>query len=221
MNLGIHESGGGGFDPTSISGLKLWLKADSFSGADGDPVGTWTDSSGSGNSATSSGSNRPTYKTNILNGLPVIRFTSASSHYMVTPSISWTHQTIFIVIKGTGTGYPSAFTSGSENGIIYNFTANKLEIYNGPRIDIGDFSSFAYATIKREASTATTVRRNGTQTGTNATVNIPGSGAVRIGSHFAGDFFPGDIAEYLIYDAALGTTDIEDVEAYLADKYAL
>src|SRR5580765_7415799 len=40
--------------------------------ADGDPVTTWLDSSVNGNNATQTGALRPTFKTNILNGKPVV-----------------------------------------------------------------------------------------------------------------------------------------------------
>lgn len=44
---------GAPFDPTTVPGLKLWLKADALVLSDGDQVITWTDSSGSGNDANS------------------------------------------------------------------------------------------------------------------------------------------------------------------------
>lgn len=66
------------FTPTDISGLKFWVKADSLALSDNDPVSSWTDSSGLGNHATQgTGGAQPTYKTNIQNGLPVIRFDGA------------------------------------------------------------------------------------------------------------------------------------------------
>jgi len=40
--------------PDSISGLKLWLKADDLSGSDGTLIGTWSDVSGNSNTATQS-----------------------------------------------------------------------------------------------------------------------------------------------------------------------
>src|SRR5439155_17313853 len=68
------------FSPAEIGGLKLWLKADALALNNNDPVSTWTDSSGNGNSPTSSGTKRPTYKTNVLNGKPVVRFDGIDDH---------------------------------------------------------------------------------------------------------------------------------------------
>src|SRR6185503_18751932 len=64
------------FSPSDISGLKIWLKADAGAGSsDGDPVGTWTDQSGTSHDFTQATSGKkPLYKTNIQNSLPVVRF---------------------------------------------------------------------------------------------------------------------------------------------------
>jgi len=60
----------------SASALKLWLKADAITGiSSGNPVATWSDSSGAGNNATqTTGANQPLYISNVLGGLPVVRF---------------------------------------------------------------------------------------------------------------------------------------------------
>ncbi len=61
------------FLPTDVAGLKLWVKADSLALNDGDPVGTWADQSGNGNDLVqATAAKKPTYKANILNGLPVV-----------------------------------------------------------------------------------------------------------------------------------------------------
>jgi hypothetical protein len=69
-------------DPSTVAGLKLWLKADSLALADGAAVTTWTDSSGNGNNATAVGA--PVFKTNILNGKPVIRFVGVQGFTLAT-----------------------------------------------------------------------------------------------------------------------------------------
>lgn len=78
-----------GVQPDSISGLKLWLKADAITGSnDGDSVTTWTDSSGNTNNATqSTAANKPTYKTNIINGNPVVRFDGVDDNLITTSTL--------------------------------------------------------------------------------------------------------------------------------------
>lgn len=72
--------------PNEISGLQLWLKADAITGlADLDPVTQWDDSSGLANHATqASGLIQPVYRTNIVNGLPVVRFDGAGDRLGLT-----------------------------------------------------------------------------------------------------------------------------------------
>lgn len=62
------------FSPLSISGLKVWLKADAITGlVNLDPVGTWSDSSGNGYNVTqATAGKKPTYKTGIQNSLPAV-----------------------------------------------------------------------------------------------------------------------------------------------------
>ena len=65
----------------------LWLKADAISGLnDGDLVSSWLDQSGNAFNFSASGSARPTYKTNIQNGNPVVRFNGTST-YMSTSNV--------------------------------------------------------------------------------------------------------------------------------------
>jgi hypothetical protein len=61
--------------------LAGWYKADNISGlSDGDAVASWKDSSGNGNTLTQSTSGaKPSYETNELNSLPVVRFDKDAS----------------------------------------------------------------------------------------------------------------------------------------------
>jgi len=60
---------------------ELLLSADSLALGDGAAVSSWTDSSGFGRNANQgSGSEQPTFKAGILNGLPVIHFTGAGGN---------------------------------------------------------------------------------------------------------------------------------------------
>ena len=57
--------GGVGNDTTNL----LWLDATNISGySDGDPIDAWPDSSGNLNHGEQTGSSRPTYETNVING---------------------------------------------------------------------------------------------------------------------------------------------------------
>ena len=105
----LDTKGGQGFDPDDISGCMLWLKADAITGhSDAADLTAWADSSGEGHDVVvpSGASNRPHYKTNIMNGQPAILFTGSNEEYLTTSGINTFFNdvdfSIFLVVKPTG-----------------------------------------------------------------------------------------------------------------------
>lgn len=72
------------------AGAVLWFDASKITGLnDGDAVGTWNDSSGNGYDATqATADNKPIYKTNIINGYPVVRFDGSNDVLTISGSAS-------------------------------------------------------------------------------------------------------------------------------------
>jgi len=109
-----------GFNPLSIAGCKLWLRADTITGLnDGQALTTWLDESGLGNNATqATAANKPLYKTNIQNGRPVVRFDGVND-FLLPPAnfiASAAGYTFLVAVKynTTGTRYTAfqmSFTS--------------------------------------------------------------------------------------------------------------
>jgi hypothetical protein len=66
--------------PSDKAGLQLWLKADAITGlSDTDLVSSWVDSSGNARDAVQATTgNKPTYRTNQVNGLPSVVFTGTN-----------------------------------------------------------------------------------------------------------------------------------------------
>src|SRR5262247_3533304 len=96
-----YSVGGGRASGIPTSGLEMWLKADAITGlVDNDPISTWADSSVNGRNATQSGTARPTYKVNIINGLPVARFDGADDFFTLPNFLTaFSAGEIFLVIK--------------------------------------------------------------------------------------------------------------------------
>lgn len=194
---------GGSFSPDDIAGLVLWLKADSLALSDGDFVGTWEDSSAAGNDASNGFAGTiPTYQTNELNGLPVVRFDGSDN--LTTASITAiTAWSIFFVVKSAGTGTAYLLAAGSDTtAIIHGFVGGKWEYFNSPRTQIGDISTTNFQVI--------TSVNGGTATG-----------VWFIGQASAGSVWAGDVAEIIAYNTALSGGDQTSVQNYLAAKYAL
>jgi hypothetical protein len=93
-------------EPDDVSGLALWLKADSLTLSDTDPVSTWADSSGNGRDATQTLTKRPLYRTNQKHGLPGVVF-DGTDDCLVTAAIDLTGTdklTLFAVVSASATG---------------------------------------------------------------------------------------------------------------------
>lgn len=86
--------------PTTISGLQLWVKADQIGGADLSSVATWADQSGLAQNLVAAGVAQPVLRTNILNGLPIVRF-NGTANGMRAISVTLTEFLILVVAKVT------------------------------------------------------------------------------------------------------------------------
>jgi hypothetical protein len=102
----------GPLSPDAVSGLALWLKADALSLNDGDPVSTWTDSSGNGRNLTAASTARPTYKTTaglFPTNKPVVRFDGVAN-IMGTALLDLSPYTAITVVLVTASVSASAST---------------------------------------------------------------------------------------------------------------
>lgn len=227
--------------PTDIVNLKLWLDASqgvtkdgTTPAIDGDTVQQWNDYSSGGYNATQATAGiRPIYKTTILNGKPVIRFSGTES--MATASFLDntfnTALTSFIVENKTGTAHDVNFSnqgikwyggrSGGDTGTLdYNASA----LSNGNIVIHFPNSGLQYGVeTYRYNGSSVLLKFDGLLSATTAsTGNLGLSGALTIGKLSTGGFpYHGDIAEIIIYNRALSDSEVSQVEQYLIDKWAL
>lgn len=91
-------------DPDDISGLQVWVKADQLVLNNNDLVATWADQSGNARNFTAAGGQRPTYQTNIQNGLPGVFFSNTAGVGMTGAYNKGSGDfTVMIVLKCNGT----------------------------------------------------------------------------------------------------------------------
>jgi hypothetical protein len=88
-----------GFVPTDLTGLLVWFRASSIGLSDGAAISTWADESGNANDLTQPSTQKPTYKTNIINGYPVVRFDATDDFLTLDSAISNSTFTYFIVLR--------------------------------------------------------------------------------------------------------------------------
>jgi len=221
--------------PSTITGLRMWLKADAITGKnDGDTIQTWTDSGSNGNNPTqATAGSRATYKTNIINGLPVLRFNGTSNQYGITldTGIALNNYSLFVVHRPTSASqYGMVFgsTTGNSDAELLDMnypSAGKIGTYHAGPGNIGGAYSFTSGTpliSSFVASSGTgTPYNNGTaqSSGTTATQTV--SNWV-LGNYTTGSYYyTGDIAEIILYSSGLSAANRISIENYLASKYGI
>lgn len=223
----------GGF---TRAGLKLWLKADSLALNDGDAVGTWADQSGNGNDATQgTAANKPTFKTGLLNGWPIVRFDGTNDSLNLPNFCSaFAEGEIFVVVKlaqvPTAVGKDGLYSFGTDAlGDVYSFSGDNA-IYDGfgstarkstgvPGPSLTAWRVYSVATRKGDW----TSRLDGAQHFNTAT-NVVGfrtAPALGVALQTGANFLNGDMAEVLMFDHVLTPEERGGVLGALSDKYAL
>lgn len=233
-----------GFDPSSISGLKAWYKADgvlyqdsartTLATADGDPVGSWTDAGANARNANQATSTkRPLYKTAILNGKPVLRFDGVDDHVFTStfPATISQPDTVFVVCSenNAGSAHRIFDATGSNRQLIdLGSTPGHYAAYAGTFLtDTAVVTPTPVVLCATYNGASSKLWLGGGSTGSipNASGNA-GSAAIDnmvIGIEQGKNVQPfnGDIAEILLYDSNLSNANRDLVGGYLATKYGL
>lgn len=226
-------------DPSMEPSLDLWLKADPLALNDGDPVSTWIDSSRSGLNYGAAGSARPTFKTNIVNGWPIVRFATDD---VLTPSgaaLTYGEDNTLAVIcteRTSGTGYILA-GSGAQGGpaFITGFSSRDFEYFFTATVghERQTFATTAAAgfhllVLVREDGGAFNERLQGYFDGArafdvvvNGLDNWSTQTLSKIGDFSAGDFYNGDIAEIMHFRCLFGPRQLNNLSRYAFHKYGI
>jgi hypothetical protein len=223
------------FTPDRASGLYRWFKADAIIGlSDGDPVSTWEDSGSGNRDGTAAGSARPTYKTGILNGLPIVRFDGLTNVLTLGDDSALTAAEVFIVIK-TDADPPAdgaqsgIWEFGTTGALASHYTWTDGNIYEGfgtdTRKTVGNptpaltswrtYSVYSAANDWQAFLDGLSIFSTGTNTVAFSTATTLGAG---VAVAYRTD---GDIAEFIMYDRKLSAAVRTKVWTYINDKYAL
>ncbi|MEQ9425076.1 MAG: LamG-like jellyroll fold domain-containing protein [Cyclobacteriaceae bacterium] len=237
-------------NPGGINGnLILWLdgsrevyNSSSVLASDGNEVEMWDDLDAKNNNASQTTSaNRPIYQTddaNSINFNAIIDFSPGGSGddfmNLIDESVpaSSTNYSIFIISSPDDANTASYLLSAGEPGINqgggFGFSSNAISHdFSGNTFSAGTaadneviLSTFTYS----HSSTTRTIFKSGNSVGTenNQSKNFDTDGN-HIGSDNSGtgSFYDGKIAEIIIYDDDLSSTNQNQVESYLALKYGI
>jgi hypothetical protein len=231
MTLPLTGAGpsGGGFDPLSLT-PDFWFKADAITGKnDADAVGSWTDSSGNSRTATQgTGTRQPLYKTNVVNGKPVLRFDGVDDNLAIPAYSHGDVFSVFAVVESTALTAAHVVVGDTSHFrfVFKDQTGNAIQLDTNDttfRFKNAALNAFHYVSAVRAASTTAQVWADGATDGSNAVgVVAASSEGLSIGMNPAfNSFLTGDIAEIIYYPTALSSTNRAAVETYLKAKYGL
>ena len=216
-----------GFSPQSIPGLKWWLDgadATSMTFSSGSNITQWRDKSGNGFHAT--GVNSPQ---KISTG--GVSFVASSSNYF-TMAVTYSRtQTMFMVaspVPSTSANQYYINTSIGNHGGIFlgGYNSSYISYYNSA---ITNFASgtttnpFVVSVVKVQGGTAVG-NYNGSQAfsvADNSVDSDTDTWAVLGGAASNAGLLTASIYEFVIFNVALTTTQIQQVEGYLAAKWGL
>jgi hypothetical protein len=235
-------------DPTttnvSRTGLNLWLKSDLGVIQNSGSVTTWTDVSGNGLSATQPASPNapPTLVSSAINGLPAIAFNGTTQCLQLPTGFSnfTAGETLFVMAKptvfyntgarfldmGTGPGYANSLpllqpaVSSLAFSVYGNPDTNVTTVTSGTGLTLNMYQLFE---ATHDGVSTATIYTNGVPLAQSTamlaipnvsrTLNYVGCSPLLTG------LFEGQIAEILLYNQNLTTTQRQDVESYLLNRY--
>ena len=171
------------------------------------------------------GANQPLYKTAIQNGLPVVRFDGVDDFVAVDFSLGQP-TTVFVVAKFLDTALDTLIDGFAGANV------NKRRLYRNASTTYTLFAGSGgpvSAATTPEAFHSIGAVFNGASSeiridGGSAATGNPGAGAstgITVGAvaGAASDWANADIAEVLLYNTALSTTDRQSVESYLRGRW--
>ncbi len=214
--------------------LKLHLRSDLAVTSSGSAVSNWGDVSGFDNDASQNTSaNQPTLISNSMNGNPVIRFNGTNSKLTLPTSATLGIQSnpyeMFLVAKSSSSNVQFLFAGGATEQFEYhlNGVGARFIPITSTYLDLGTAGNYtdgnAHIFSARASTSGGAVRVDGIDGGTSlANILSSNSGALQLGVRSDGTYyFNGDIAEVIIYNTNLSTSDRSTVEHYLANRYGI
>lgn len=224
----------------SLPNMFLWYKASTESYADNDGVSPWTDRSATAKNLTEA-TNKPTFKTSIINGLPVVRF-DGTNDQLKTASMSWSAEyTVYGVINvasspssGVTNVIVAVYNGGNDRHlwIVYSNDGSGARLMaRGQDTAHNNYDDWQ-AMTNNTWHVISVVRRSGDiqvyvdgqsdgATSSSGTNKSPTTNLAIAQNNFGGEWCALDMAELVFYSSAHGTTDRQNGEDSLGHTYGI
>ncbi|EFC78980.1 SGNH/GDSL hydrolase family protein [Parafrankia sp. EUN1f] len=221
--------------PDELTGLLSWWDASSLSLANNDPVSSWAPRAGAETAPlTQSGTNRPTFLTNQINGLPAVSFAAASSQSLDTGA--WTASypvpiTIAAVVQiGLNGATPQNLWTGRNGVYCYaGTTPTILQVGAGAAGELNsrespDLAWHVIVVVYNGSSSriywdSRSLTTRGT-TGTGASAQMPGT-RMATNSGNTANYLNGMFRHYAVFNRALASAEAAGLVAYMAHEHDL
>lgn len=230
----VSQTGPGGVGNSASNAV--WIDANKLSYSNGDDVGVIDDVSGNNNNFNQFiVSKQPNFITNVVNGLPVIRFDGVSDDLLSSsiPSLESPNVTWFVVYKQntvkTCCFIGGRYTSQTTKWYSYALPTGKLrQGHYSPALShvqyTDDYSTFNFTSSHATPSSFSSYKEgNLVQTNTVPYTTPSGHEYLVLGSFPSqtanNKYLDGDIAEAFVYNVALSDLERVIVENYLGAKY--
>lgn len=214
------------FNPSSIGGLRFWIRAENIQQSNGTSVTSWADLSGTGNTVVAGTAPIFFSSTNTINSRPVVRFTGTAVLTNAAPVglTSSDSGSIFAVLRSNQASADILIIGGCGNTARqFQFSTTTISptktcvgqainpAYSWP---IGAMHEVAWI---QNLATYVEVRADGRLVASGVpAVSGYGTGALNVSNSTASGM---DLAELLWFDSALTTQNITSVECYLGARY--
>lgn len=239
--------GAGDFDYTNL----LWrVRAADIGGlSDGDPISTWSDTSGNGRHWASDGTHKPLYQTNELNGHPVVEFRGPTNQdHFIGPDLSSgiTEIDLYIVLKAASdppsnvnqvglwflTPMSSSFfsltewpaTDGAIKDAAFNVGTGSDRLVADPAASLTSWR--LYRLTPKTGTNNFKMYLDGTtlETRTFPTLGFPSLtylGRASWNSGGSNSYWIGKVAEFFAFSTVCGSTQYGTIRDYVNSFYAL
>lgn len=220
--------------PSTIANLWLWLRGDM--GVTGTTAVTgWADQSGNARNFTSESGKEPALQANALNGLAAVARGAINASMLSAanfPDITTSGMTIFMVAKQNNAGSLDANGAFMNAGAIQNIRIRRAgglgsieagaNTTTGAQVTLPGVAEDTFYTIRlrTDNTNQSAALNNGTPVvAANSPVAYTGA-PIQLFAISNSAFGNKSFAEIILYNRALNSTEITNVENYLRNKYA-
>jgi hypothetical protein len=210
-----------------VAGPLIWLDANQETYANNDPVGQFTDWSGNGNHFTASGTARPTFRTNRINGRPSVLADGVDDGLLLSSLGAQTAWSVFFVgslVTYSGNKNILSVDDYGPDGSYFLFQQSGTATAN-VNANPGVINQVTSAAGVKRAFKLTgnasvgTIRADDNTNGSTSANYSKASAPMRLFRRGDGLYANYEICELLMYGSVLGTTDATTIWTYFNTRY--